>query len=840
MATRYCGFMGEILDVDLSTGRVSKYEVDDEDYAALLGGKGLGARILYDIVPAGVDPLEPDNALVFTPGVLTGSGAPCSSRYNVSTKNLLTGGIASANCGGTFGAYLKLAGYDGLILRGRADHPVWLEILNDKVKIHDARHLWGMDTKATQDALPDQKVSKLAIGPAGENLVRFASILNGHRVLARCGVGAVMGSKMLKAVTTGGCHKVPIYDREGFAKAVNDWTRVLDHHPSTSVQLREYGTAALVNTTSATRTLATRNFSAGHIKNADALSGETMAETILTKKGGCRSCTIRCAREKVEVEGRSMKGPEFETIGLMGANLGHTDLGMVTKMSERCDLLGMDTISAGGTLGFAMELSERGMLDSDLAFGKTDNLLDTLDDIAYRRGLGDELAEGSMRLAQLHGGHEFAPQAKGMEFAAYEPRSAVGHGLGYAVANRGACHIDGGYVIFFEALGGLTMDPLTPLGKPALTVFQQNTFNAISCVGCCIFTSYAVVPLGAEKYIRPHGVAGKIINEVLKSTRFLLGTQGQLPEWALPIHVPLIPHTKAISALTGIDCTLGHFTLAGERAYTIERMFNVREGFDGRDDVLPSRFTSEPQRADEPNSCIPLGEMLPVYYQVRDWNAAGYPTKRLLNRLGLQDMIGDLEAALETDHRYERLERDEEHARVLVDRIPEVRELTAKLEKSRAELDATIRRAEKIEWAEGVRRSNFRIDWARCQRCGLCLDVCPVKPKAISWEKGKLAEIDQELCIQCGACEVACPPRFSAVARRDAELDKDRTEGPVFRVIPELCEKCGLCWKKCPADAIEWKKKELAVIDEEICVRCGYCKVKCPDKWDAVAELTEV
>jgi len=836
VATRYCGFMGEILDVDLSTGRVSRYDVSDDDYAALLGGKGLGARILYDIVPPGIDPLSPDNALVFTAGVLTGSGAPCSSRYNVSTKNVLTGGIASANSGGTFGTYLKLAGFDGLIVRGRADHPVWIEILNDSVKIHDARHLWGLDTRVTQAGL-GTRVSTLAIGPAGENLVRFASILNGHRVLARCGVGAVMGSKLLKAVTAGGCRRVPVYDREGFARAVADWTRVLKSHPSTAVQLPEFGTAALVNTTSATRTLATRNFSAGTIKNADELSGETMAETILRKKGACRSCPIRCAREKVEVDGRIMKGPEFETIGLMGANLGHTDLAMVTRMSEACDLLGIDTISAGGTLGFAMELSERGMLKSDLRFGRTDNLLQTLDDIAYRRGLGDELAEGSMRLAMRHGGGDFAPQAKGMEFAAYEPRSAVGHGLGYAVSNRGACHIDGGYVIFFEALGGLTMDPLTPLGKPALTVFQQNTFDAVASSGCCIFTTYAVIPLGAERVISPHGFAGKVVNEVLKGSRFLLGTQGRLPRWALPVHVPLIPHTKAISTLSGIDCTLGHFTLAGERAYTIERMFNVREGFDGRDDVLPSRFTSEPQRPDEPNSRVPLGEMLPEYYKVRDWDPSGLPRERLLRRLGLEPMLDDLRAARKTDLRSPRLVREESQGRGLAARVADVRELTATLERSRASLAATIGRTERLDRVAQVRESVFRVDWARCQRCGLCYDACPVKPKAVAWEKGKLAEILQDRCIRCGLCEDACPPRFSAIDRTRAE--PSRIGGPVYRVIPERCEKCGLCWKKCPADAIEWKKDELAVIDEEICVRCGLCKAKCPDKWDAIAELTE-
>jgi aldehyde:ferredoxin oxidoreductase len=828
VATRYCGFMGKILDVDLSTGRVGTYEVSDEDYASLLGGKGLGSRILYDIVPAGADPLGPDNALVFTPGVLTGSGAPCSSRHNLSTKNVLTGGIGSTNCGGTFGTYLKLAGADGLIVRGKADHPVWIEVLDGEVTIHDARHLWGLDTEATQAALPEE-VSKVVIGPAGESLVRYASVLNGKRVLARCGVGAVMGSKLLKGITAGGCRRVPVYDREGFAKAVASWTKVLKSHPTTGEQLPRFGTAALVNLCDATHTLTTRNFSAGSIEGADELGGETMAETILAHNGACRSCPIRCSREKVVIDGRAMKGPEFETIGLLGSNLGHTDLAMVTRLSERCDQLGLDTISAGGTLGFAMELTERGMLQSDLRFGKTDNLLQTLEDIAHRRGLGDELAEGSMRLADKHGGMEFAPQAKGMEYAAYEPRGAAGHGLGYAVSNRGGCHINGGYMIFFEATGPMTMDPHTPLGKPAFVVFQQNMFDAVSSAGCCIFTTYAVIPGGGERFLNPHGRGGVVFAEILKAARFVLNGQGRLPAWALPIHLPLIPHTKAVATLTGIDCTLGHFALVGERTYTIERMFNVREGFDRRDDSLPRRVTDEPERAHEPRSRVPLDEMLPVYYKVRDWEADGRPSERLLDRLGLASMIPALRKARAQGGvpRKERLASDDAAAR---ERIPEALALVRELDRGRPEIDRAVRHAEASTWALEVRASSFRVDRARCQRCGLCADDCPVD--AIAWSKGQLAEIDQGTCIRCGRCWKACPPRFSAIAMGSAK--EARLSGPVYRIDDDKCTYCGLCAKRCPVTAIAWERKKLACIDEELCVRCGRCKAVCPEKWDAV------
>jgi ferredoxin len=496
----------------------------------------------------------------------------------------------------------------------------------------------------------------------------------------------------------------------------------------------------------------------------------------------------------------------------------------------------MDTISAGSTLAFAMELGERGLLPADLRFGETAGLLETLDDIAYRRGLGDDLAEGSARMSQKYGGAEFAMHAKGLEFAAYEPRGAVGHGLGYAVSNRGGCHINGGYLVFFEALGPLQLDPLTPLAKPALAVFQQNVFDAVASCGNCIFTTYAVIPGGAEKVMSLHGRAARLVSDVLKGSRFLLEHQGRVRAWMLPLHLPLIPQTTAVSTFTGNRCTLGDFLLAGERCYTLERLFNLREGLSAKDDFLPARLTDEPQRAAVPDSRVPLYEMLPVYYETRDWDDFGVPRPRLLVKLGLEDLLPVLDivehnlppAAFSTAGRHQSA-----HDARLATHLGQIRSVTGALEAQRDELDRQIRRAERQGWVEKVRRSTFVIDGERCERCGECYRVCP--HQAILWSEGKKARLIEAECVNCGLCYEACPPYFDAVkmpAAPAATLPR-----PLYRVDPQKCKKCGLCARDCPVEAIAWTKGQLAVIDEELCVRCGLCDEVCPKKFDAIIVL---
>lgn len=633
MPSKYKGYMGEYALVDLTNGEVSRYEVPDEERELYLGNKIQAAAILHKLLKPEIDPFSADNVLVFNTGPLTGSGAPTSAKFNISCKSPLTGAAASSNCGGDFGIHLKKAGYDGIIVIGKAANPVYLKITEKTITLEDASHLWGKDTHETQAALP-QKSGLAVIGPAGENLVLYANVHSGDRAAGRCGIGAVMGSKNLKAVVAQGTKKIERANDKQFLKAIKEWTKILRNHPITGDVLPRLGTANLVRRTNETYTLPTRNFMRGTFEFAEDVSGETMAEKFLVKNHGCKLCPIQCGRV-VRYKDMQVKGPEFETIGNLGPNLEIHDLGKIIEWNYLLEKLGMDTISTGGVLAFAMELKSRGMLDTVLEFGKTEHITETIMDIAYKRGLGAELGLGTKRLADIYGGHAFAMNTKGLEYAAYEPRGAVGHGLGYATANRGGCHLNGGYVIFFEATGPITMDPLTPKAKPAFCMFQQNAFEAVSASGTCIFTTYATVPPFASELKRIPALQS-ILSELLKLSRFIMDHQGDIPTWLLPFHLPLIPQTKSIAALTGMDMSLGKFLAIGDRGFNLERLFNLKAGLTQHDDSLPSRLTDEPQRPAVPNSKVPLAEMLPVYYKIRGWDEHGVPTPKKLKALGLE------------------------------------------------------------------------------------------------------------------------------------------------------------------------------------------------------------
>jgi aldehyde:ferredoxin oxidoreductase len=630
MASRYGGYMGRYLYIDLTGKTVREYEVSDRLKELYLGGKGLAARILYDTTAAGVDPLSPESVIIVNTGPLTGSGAPCTSRFNVTTKSPLTGAILSSNCGGSFGIHLKRAGVDGLIITGKADTPTWIDVQDGAVEFRDALDLWGLDTEKTQEKLP-KKAGKLVIGPAGENGVLYANLISQERAAGRGGAGAVMGSKNVKAITASGSARVPVANEEKFKEDVKKWIGILQEHPTTGGTIPSYGTAMFINRCNATNTLPTRNFSSGSFEKADDVSGETLAATRLTRNFGCVSCVIKCGR-RVEVNGKDVKGPEYETLGLLGPNIDNADLGLICEWNYRADLMGLDTITLGNTLGFAMELNEKGGWDSGLRFGVTEGISSLIDDIAHRRGIGNELADGVKRLSEKYGGTEYAMHAKGMEFASYEPRGAVGHGLGYAVGNRGGCHISGGYMIYLEANGPLTMDPLTTRAKPQLTALMQTLLDALSAAGSCQFTAFTVIPAQAIS-LKPYGtiyrIAAKSMELLGPALGFILRHPGLLP--VVP-PMEMMQHPKALTDLTGIKMTFGRYVQIGLRTYLIERMFNAREGFTGADDSLPSRCTEVPQTSD-PRSKVPLSEMLPVYYQVRGMDVQGRPTKRTLVRM---------------------------------------------------------------------------------------------------------------------------------------------------------------------------------------------------------------
>ncbi len=634
MSSKYGGYMGETLWIDLGKGESSSYDISDADRELFIGNKGLAAKILWDNLKPGIDPLGAENLLVVTTAPLTGTGAPCSSRFNVSTKSPLTGGITSSNSGGKFGVHLKRAGFDALILAGKSSKPVYIEVNDGQTTFHDAADIWGLDTEAAQEKLREKhgkKASVMVIGPAGENLVRFACIMNEERAHGRGGVGAVMGSKNVKAMVAIGDKKAPVAEPESYKAAKKAWSKLLRNHPVTGDVLPKYGTLNLLAKANELSVLPTRNFNEGHYDKAGDIDAEALATKYNVKNDGCFSCPIRCGRI-VEIDGKQVKGPEFETVGLFGSSLCNNDLWKICEWNYLMDKLGMDTISAGSTICCAAELTQQGLMKSDIKWGQTKGIDELLVKIANREGLGDELAEGAMRLAEKYGAPQYAMHAKGMELAAYEPRRSVGMGLGYATANRGGCHLNSGYLIYFENLGPVNIDPLSTMGKTGLLIFQQNALEAISTVGSCIFTSYAIIP-GIANSLSPYGALAKTLDVVMRGTGDMMGMLFKLPPGAVPFHLPVIPHSKSVAKLTGMKFGAGAFLAAGNRSYNMERLFNVREGL--VENTLPERLTDVPQDPDDPRTKVPVDEMLPKYYKARGWDERGIPTERTLRFLGM-------------------------------------------------------------------------------------------------------------------------------------------------------------------------------------------------------------
>ena len=621
------------LRVDLTTGTMEEFPISGEYFRKYVGGKCLAARLLLDLTPAGLDALDPRCALIINTGPLNGTGAPSSSRFNMTFKNVMTGGIASSNCGGQFGVLLKKAGYDGLIITGRAREPSVLSVIDGQGALVPAGELWGLDMEQTQAKLPAH-YGKLVIGPAGEHMVRYASASSGERMAGRCGTGAVLGSKNLKAILAYGTRELHPEEPERYYKFIRKWVRFIKKHPMTGQSLPRYGSAGLVNKANASWALPTHNFKYGHDEQADAVSGETLAETELVRNSGCVSCPIRCER-RVKVKGKEVKGPEYETLGFFGPNIDGHDLRKVLDLNYLCDTLGMDTISCASSIAFAMELRERGLADFGLEFGRLDNLEAAVRAIAFREGPFSDLADGTKRMAEKYGGAEFAMHAKGLELASYEPRRSVGMGLGYAVSNRGGCHLNGGYLALLESVGVISAQPQSPRSKAELTTFMQNALEAVSSAGCCLFSAQTFIPAIFFKLGPAHPVTrltGTAAAHAGLAVRLMLKTAPLLRFNSCF----LLPHAEAVRRATGLKMYTGSFLRWGERSYNLERLYNLREGLTGADDALPDRLTKTPQEEGRPDTVVPLDQMLPRYYRARGWDNAGRPTERTLRRLGIE------------------------------------------------------------------------------------------------------------------------------------------------------------------------------------------------------------
>jgi len=603
------GWVGQVLRIDLTAGRVTKEPLNMEWARQFIGGRGLGTKYLYEEIDPRCDPLGPDNKVIFATGPLTGTYAPTGGRYMVLCKSPLTDAIACSNSGGYWGPELKFAGYDMVILEGRAPQPVYIWVYNDQVEIRDASHVWGKTTDESEDILraeTDPQARIAGIGPAGENLCRVACVINDKsRAAGRSGVGAAMGAKNVKAIVVRGTGAVPIADPLGFSQVVFQALEVVNKSPTTAKALRGLGTASTVGFTNAVGILPTRNFQVGQFELANNVNGQTIAQTVLTRNKGCYSCPIGCARV-TEIKGASKwqgkgEGPEYETIFGLGTDCGVGDLPAVLYANYLCNLLAMDTISAGGTIATAMELAERGYippedlaeLPFELRFGNPDAVIGCLELMAYRRGkFGNLLAEGGYRLAEHYGHPELFMGVKKQDFAAYDPRGAKGMGLGYATSNRGACHLRG-YSMSQEwfAPPDKRSDPFSIEGKAALQKYVQDKAACEDSAGICTFSMFAV-------------------------------SHEQL--------------CAMYNAATGERLSMDDWWLAGERIWNLERLFNLRAGLGRQDDTLPPRMLREPLTGGSvQGQVVELEPMLEEYYQVRGWDEEGHPRPETLARLGL-------------------------------------------------------------------------------------------------------------------------------------------------------------------------------------------------------------
>lgn len=603
------GWIGKILRVDL-TNRSSRIEELDPTTARMfVGGHGVATKILMDEMDPKVDPLSPDNKMIFSTGPLTGTSAITSGRYMVTSKSPLTGLLGFANSGGFFGPAMRAAGYDHIILEGRSDKPVYLWIDDEKVEIRDAGHIWGKLTDESDEIVRQEvegageKARIVCIGPAGEKLVKIAAVINDkHRAAARCGLGAVMGSKNLKAVAVRGTNKVEVADEAGLKAAAKDARETLKANPLTGGDFPRLGTPGLLMPYNQAGIIPVKNFQRSSFgERAGNISGEALEKTYLKKRAACSGCSLACGRvTEVKEAGYKGKGegPEYETLVMMGANLEIDNLAAITKANYLCNQLGMDTISVGGTIACAMEMFEKGYLTKEEAgleikFGDDRLLVKLVEMIGRREGFGDILAEGGFRLAEKYGHPELFMGVHKMEMPAYDPRGAKGMGINYITSPIGASH-GRGYTVAMEILGiPEKIEPATENGKAMVAKAFQDMTAAWDATGICLFP---IMGMGADKVI------------------------------------------AMLSAAIGVPIVLLEFIKIGERIFNIERLFNLRAGLKIEDEKLPDRFFNEPlSDGENVGATISLQEAMKEYYSLRGWDEKGIPYFGKLKSLGLTD-----------------------------------------------------------------------------------------------------------------------------------------------------------------------------------------------------------
>src|SRR5208337_907236 len=615
------GYMGKILQVNLTSGEISVETPSEQFYRTHFGGRAIIAYYLLKRLEAGIDPLSPKNLLIFATGVLTGTTPSGSGRNSVGAKSPLTGGFGDAEVGGWWGSELKKAGYDAIVVSGRADNPEYLWMNDDHVELRDASHIWGTSTAEAEHVLKkelnESNLRVCQIGPAGEKLVRYACVVNDLSHFAgRCGLGAVMGSKNLRAIAVRGHHSVQVSKPQELL-ALAKWKSANMQTPHSGGRplktLRDLGTAAGVLALNAGNGLPTRNFSDGVFEHAENISGERMRDTILVRRDTCYACAVICKRVvKLETPysvDAIYGGPEYETLAAFGSNCGIGDLEALAKASEICAANGLDSISTGNAIAFGMECAERGLIPREMdavriEFGSSKSMLGILDLIIKRKGIGKILGEGVKRAAEQlgEGTSDFAMHVKGQEIPMHEPRIKHALGLGYAVSPTGADHMhnvhDTGYTKETEnlkdlaAFGILEPLPATDLGPAKVRLFKYASLwkHFYNCAVLCMFLNYTVAQL-----------------------------------------------VEFVNATTSWNTSSWELMKVAERAVNMTRIFNLREGFTSKDDSLPSRFYEQFKNSQMQSNLNEktLEEAKKLYYEMMGWSETGVPRLATLYELDL-------------------------------------------------------------------------------------------------------------------------------------------------------------------------------------------------------------
>lgn len=619
------GYAGKFLNLNLNDGSGKDFVIPEDVVQKYLGGRGLGVWLLFNGLEPHVDPLSPDNVLIIATGPLSGLGIPAVNHAAICTKSPLTGTITCASLGGDFAAKLKSCGYDGVILRGTSPRPVIVDITVGRWKIRDAGKLWGQNVVRTQELLESRVASVACIGPAGENLVRYATITSGEHTAQRGGTGAVLGSKLVKAIRVGGSFEVPVFDRDRLQRPA-DGLRV--KLKASAESYPRYGTSGNIALSNEKGVLPTRNFAAGTFDHYVKISGEALRSGIRRKGLACPGCPVDCTTEmKLDTKTGTMrvKGPSYQPLAMLGSNLMIDDLDSIVRNNYLCYLLGLDPISTGGTLALAMELSERGRMQLPLRFGSAREVGPLLPLIATRKGSGAELADGAATLVQKYGYRDLAMAVKGMELPGYDPRGSWGQGLAYATCPSGGSHV-GSMMAAPEVQDkpAAIPGPRGP-GKVKLTIFVQNVFNALDCLVACHRACYCTLRV-------PEWASGL---PVWMRSFF----SGRIPGLASSM-VDFSDYCQAVSFVAGVKYGRNTFMRVGERTFNLERLFNLREGLTSKDDILPLRFIGEPFR-DGPiaGKVAPLPKMLLKYYRMRGWNEVGIPGERQLKKLAIDERV---------------------------------------------------------------------------------------------------------------------------------------------------------------------------------------------------------